>query len=281
VAENKKQDHAVEAFDRFAAFRPEARLALVGEGSREEPYVRSFLERIEASPHRDRIAWVEGAADEDLAVLYDQASLYLSMSEHEGFGLPLLEAFTRDVPVLAYRAAAVAETLGGAGVLFTEKRMDEIAAMMAELIADGPLRRRVLEGQRRRLAEPEIARVRERLLEAIERIFSRRPAAARRRAAEGLEIRIEGPFETSYGLAVANRSLGEALERHTAHRVRFHATEGPGDYMPIAWTGGSTSRSFSGRIPGSRRTGPPASTRATTASWRPRAGWRASCATPA
>ena len=232
VAENKKQDHVVEAFDRYAAFRPQARLALAGEGSREEPYVRSFLERIAASPHRDRIAWIEHAADEDLAGLYDEASLYLSMSEHEGFGLPLLEAFSRDVPVLAYRAAAVPETLGGAGVLFTEKRMDEIAAMMAELTADGPLRRRVLEGQRRRLAEPEIARVRERLLEAMERIFSRRAPVPRRRPPPSLEIRIEGPFENSYGLAVANRSLGEALERHTAHRVSFHATEGPGDYLP-------------------------------------------------
>lgn len=232
VAANKKQDHVVEAFDRFAARRPQARLALVGEGSRADPYVLSFLERIAASPHRDRIAWIECATDEDLAALYDQASLYLSMSEHEGFGLPLLEAFSRDVPVLAYRAAAVPETLGGAGVLFTEKRMDEIAAMMVELTADGPFRRRIVEDQRQRLAEPEIARVRERLLVAMEQIFSRRAPAARRRPAPALEIRIEGPFENSYGLAVANRALGEALERHTAHRVSFYATEGPGDYLP-------------------------------------------------
>ena len=56
--------------------------------------------------------------DEDLATYYRTARVYLSLSEHEGFCVPLLEAMAADVPVLAYASTAVPDTLGGAGVLF-------------------------------------------------------------------------------------------------------------------------------------------------------------------
>jgi hypothetical protein len=55
--------------------------------------------------------------------------------------------------VLAYRAAAVPETLGGAGVLFGEKRYAEIAEMMDLLMEEEGLRARVVAGQRRRLQD--------------------------------------------------------------------------------------------------------------------------------
>jgi glycosyltransferase involved in cell wall biosynthesis len=56
--------------------------------------------------------------DVDLATYYRMADVYISLSEHEGFCVPLLEAMAADVPVLAYSAAAVPDTLGGAGVQF-------------------------------------------------------------------------------------------------------------------------------------------------------------------
>jgi hypothetical protein len=55
------------------------------------------------------------------------------------------------VPVLAHRAAAVPDTLGGAGVQFGEKRLDEVAEMARLLATDGGLRAAVLAGQERRL----------------------------------------------------------------------------------------------------------------------------------
>ena len=53
----------------------------------------------------------------DLLACYRAAHVFVSMSEHEGFGVPLLEAMKFDVPVIAYDAAAVGETVDGAGVL--------------------------------------------------------------------------------------------------------------------------------------------------------------------
>ena len=74
------------------------------------------------------------------------------MSEHEGFCIPLVESMVYDVPIMAYAAAAVPETLDGAGILFREKQFPQLAEMMARVAAPGPLREGVLARQRERLA---------------------------------------------------------------------------------------------------------------------------------
>ena len=67
--------------------------------------------------------------------------------------MPLVEAMAMDVPVLAYAAAAVPETLGGAGVSFAPKDLEQAAELLGGLIYDDPFRRGVLEGQRRRVLD--------------------------------------------------------------------------------------------------------------------------------
>lgn len=97
--------------------------------------------------------WFTGPVpEEDLATFYRMARVYVSLSEHEGFGAPLVEAMAHDVPVMAYDAAAVPETLGGAGVLFAPKDMEFAAELLGELAYDEDLRARVVAGQRQRLA---------------------------------------------------------------------------------------------------------------------------------
>ena len=91
--------------------------------------------------------------DVELAAYYRAASAYVSLSEHEGFCVPLLEAMAADVPVLAFGAAAVPETLGGAGVCFTPKDLEHAAELLGLLVYDDALRSSVIAGQRRRLAD--------------------------------------------------------------------------------------------------------------------------------
>jgi glycosyltransferase involved in cell wall biosynthesis len=88
---------------------------------------------------------------DDLLACYATAAVFVSLSEHEGFGVPLVEAMLTDVPVLAYRAAAVPDTLGGAGVLVERKDVPELAELAHALATEGALRRAVVAGQRRRL----------------------------------------------------------------------------------------------------------------------------------
>jgi glycosyltransferase involved in cell wall biosynthesis len=107
----------------------------------------------------DRFVFTGPVPDEDLAVYYRHAAVYISLSEHEGFCAPLLEAMAADVPILAYAAAAVPETLGGAGVQFSPKDLEQAAELAGALAFDDALRAQVLAGQRRRLADFGDARV--------------------------------------------------------------------------------------------------------------------------
>jgi L-malate glycosyltransferase len=101
----------------------------------------------------ERFIFTGAVPDDELAVYYRRAAVYVSMSEHEGFCVPLLEAMAADVPILAYAAAAVPDTLGGAGVQFAPKDLEYAAELLGALAFDDELRARVIAGQRRRLAD--------------------------------------------------------------------------------------------------------------------------------
>lgn len=101
----------------------------------------------------ERFIFTGPVPEEDLAVYYRHAAVYISLSEHEGFCAPLLEAMATDVPILAYAAGAVPETLGGSGVQFFPKDMEYAAELLGMLTFDDELRAKVIAGQRRRLAD--------------------------------------------------------------------------------------------------------------------------------
>jgi glycosyltransferase involved in cell wall biosynthesis len=101
----------------------------------------------------ERFVFTGPVSDQELAVYYRHAAVYVSLSEHEGFCAPLLEAMAADVPVLAYAAAAVPETLGGAGVQFFPKDLEHAAELAGALAFDDDLRAAVIAGQRRRLLD--------------------------------------------------------------------------------------------------------------------------------
>ena len=99
----------------------------------------------------DRFIFTGPVPDAELAAYYRASSVYISLSEHEGFCVPLVEAMAMDVPVLAYSAAAVPDTLGGAGVQFAQKDLEYVAELLGMLAFEESPREEVLEGQRRRL----------------------------------------------------------------------------------------------------------------------------------
>ncbi len=130
--------------------------------------VRALVSEYRMLP--DRVWFTGSVPDEDLAAFYRWADVYVSLSEHEGFCVPLIEAMAADAPVLAYAAGAVPETLGGAGVLFSPKDLEHAAELLAMLVYDRDVRRAVLDGQRRRLRDFAPERVEERLLEGLDRL---------------------------------------------------------------------------------------------------------------
>ena len=102
---------------------------------------------------QDRFIFTGPVPDAELAAYYRAASVYISLSEHEGFCVPLVESMAMDVPVLAYSAAAVPDTLGGAGVQFAPKDLEYAAELLGMLAFEESPREEVLAGQRRRLQD--------------------------------------------------------------------------------------------------------------------------------
>jgi glycosyltransferase involved in cell wall biosynthesis len=115
----------------------------------------------------ERFIFTGAVPDDDLAAYYRWADAYISLSEHEGFCVPLVEAMATDVPVLAYAAGAVPETLGGAGVLFWPKDFEFAAEMLGTLVYDRPVRDRIISGQRRRVRDFAPDRIEQRLKEVL------------------------------------------------------------------------------------------------------------------
>ena len=115
----------------------------------------------------DRFLFPGAVTDGELAAYYRWADVYVSLSEHEGFCVPLVEAMAADVPVLAYAAGAVPETLGGAGLVFAPKDLEFAAEMVGSLVYDRDVRTDIIQGQRRRLADFALPRVESRLRDVL------------------------------------------------------------------------------------------------------------------
>jgi glycosyltransferase involved in cell wall biosynthesis len=155
IAPNKKiEDHIrlAEHYKRYVD--AECRFIFVGKHDSVPRYyamVRALIERYRMLP--DRFVFTGPVPDEDLATFYRMADAYVSLSEHEGFCVPLLEAMAADVPVLAYSSSAVSDTLGGAGVEFFPKDLEFAAEILGTLVFDEDVRARVVAGQRRRIQD--------------------------------------------------------------------------------------------------------------------------------
>ncbi len=150
-APNKRIEDALSAFCWFHRYvEPQSRFIHVGSYHGTERYY-ALLTALSRQAGLHTVHFCGSVPQSSLNAYYRSAHLFICMSEHEGVCAPLLECMATDVPVLAFAAAAVPETLDGAGVLFYEKRYDWIAETMGLLVRDAHLRAAVLNGQRARL----------------------------------------------------------------------------------------------------------------------------------
>ncbi len=153
VIPNKRSDDLLRAFACYQRWvEPRSRLLLVGDTRGHERYLRRLREMVEAL-RVDEVVLTGQVDHDDLLAYYSMADAFLCLSEHEGFCVPLIEAMALGVPVLAWDAGAVRETLRGGGLLLRDKQPELVGELLGEVVAEGPLRRAVLETQSRALAE--------------------------------------------------------------------------------------------------------------------------------
>ncbi len=134
--------------------------------------IRALVTEFDNLP--ERFWFTDAVPDADLAAFYHWADVYVSLSEHEGFCVPLVEAMAAEVPVVAYAAGAVPETLGGAGLMFSPKDLEVAAELLGSVVYDHDVRSGVLEGQRRRLQDFAPARFEARLRSVISAVANDR-----------------------------------------------------------------------------------------------------------
>jgi L-malate glycosyltransferase len=155
IAPNKKIEDHIKLAEHYKRYVSEQyRFVFVGRTDATPKYydaVQAMIAQFRMPP--GRFVFTGPVPEDDLATYYRMASVYISLSEHEGFCVPLLEAMAADVPVMAYASTAVPDTLGGAGVQFLPKDLEHAAELLGELVYNDTLRAQVIAGQRRRLAD--------------------------------------------------------------------------------------------------------------------------------
>lgn len=153
IAPNKCLEDVIKSFYFLVKYvDPDARLRLVGIDTDTELYSFSLRELANYLNIGYAVEFVGGLADDEVRSMYEASDVYLCMSEHEGFCLPLIEAMHFELPIIAYAAGAVPNTLGDAGILVTEKRHAEIGQLLASVAAPGSLRDGLIARGRARVA---------------------------------------------------------------------------------------------------------------------------------
>lgn len=240
ICRNKGQHdliRAVPAIERAVGRR--VRLTLCGHADHGRDHLRALRDDTARLGLGDRVA-VDGAVpNEELYGLYRDADAYVSYSRHEGFGVPLVEAMAFGVPVFALRAAAVAETLGGAGRLLESPDPEELAAAIAEVFRTRSGLRGLVRRQRARAAELSIDRSLPKLLAFLDRRYglSLSAALAPTPAPSGRrQVLVEGPAEPAGTPAGFDDAFARALRAIDATPVRAADRVDEPDAAPVSGT---------------------------------------------
>jgi glycosyltransferase involved in cell wall biosynthesis len=135
------------------------------------------LARIAALGLGDRVRWLGHVDEARLRELYDGSLAVAVPSRYEGFGLPIVEAWARDVPVIASDAASLPELAGGAALQAGALDVEGWTEALARLAADPALRDRLVAAGRARVAAFSVDRAAARLWACVERAAAEGPAA--------------------------------------------------------------------------------------------------------
>ncbi len=150
---NKKIEDLLRFFAVFKrAVSENARLIVAGSTTGMERYYSLLLIMAKELEIKDDVIFTGSISQAGLNACYKSAHLFLSMSEHEGFCIPLMEAMHFGVPVVAYKAGAVPETMAGAGVVFLKKDFPQLAELAGRIIFNNDLRAALIKREEARVA---------------------------------------------------------------------------------------------------------------------------------
>ncbi len=218
---NKKIEDVIRIFHAYKTwFNPRSRLLLVGAHSGFERYLAMLHEFIATIGATD-VHFLGHVTDEELTAYYELADIFLCASEHEGFCVPLVEAFHMGVPVLAYAATAVPATMDGAGLLYENKDPLQVSGLIDAIVGNDSVRERVIAGQDAALDRSEARDFGGTLLRYVDQMIAtaRRPHPPVAFDFWDQVKLLEELEEIWLSRPAAYRALPEAPEGHKAHKL--------------------------------------------------------------
>jgi glycosyltransferase involved in cell wall biosynthesis len=211
ITPNKRIDNVIRHFNAYQRlFNPRSRLLLVGSYAGFDRYL-GMLTGLVARLGTTGVRFFGHVTNAELAACYEVSDIFLCASEHEGFCVPLVEAFREGIPVLAYAATAVPATMDGAGVLYDTRDPVRVAGLIDQVATDRRLRERIVEGQDAAFARLQQKDFGKTLLGFVERVASS-PDPTRRAVAEDFWEQV-AEFERFEELSEFRPSLYWALPK--------------------------------------------------------------------
>ncbi len=168
IAPNKKQEDIIAAFYYYRKlYNKKSRLILAGSYKEDDVYYRRLAEYVMRLGIGNDVVFTGHVKFDKIVAGYRTADVFVCMSEHEGFCVPVVESMIFDVPVIAYDSTAVGDTLGGSGMLIGDKNPVFVAGCIDRVMRDEKLKKEMLEKQRARLKDFEYSKVADRLKELV------------------------------------------------------------------------------------------------------------------
>ena len=171
IAPNKKQEDVIKAFAFYQNYiQPKSRLIFVGNWNGMEVYYQRLLQYVQAL-QVENVIFTGHISFAEILSYYRTADLFLCMSEHEGFCVPLVEAMYFKIPILAYASSAIPWTLGGSGFLTRTKNPIETAFLMNKILHDETLKEKIIANQNERLKDFQYEKIKSLFAEQLKRFL--------------------------------------------------------------------------------------------------------------
>lgn len=176
ITPHKCQHDLIKVFYIYKKYiNPKSRLIFVGSGM--DKYLSELRSSIQTLGLQD-VIFPGHISERQLATYYRTASVFLSMSEHEGFCVPLLEAMNFRIPIVAFEAAAIGETLGSSGIKLQTKDPQFTAELLSELMENSAMQDALIDQQTLRLQDFQVETVRLQIISSFGKVGLLTHAAA-------------------------------------------------------------------------------------------------------
>lgn len=167
IVPNKKIEDLIKVFYYYKNFiNPKSRLLLIGGITTVPNYYESLLEYVDKLNLKD-VFFTNKVSDKDLATYYCLSDIFLSMSEHEGLGLPLIESMYFDIPIIAFNSTGIPHTLGNSSILVNKKNFRGIAELIDVILNNKKIKENIIKGQKKKLKDFDSEKLKKQFLQHI------------------------------------------------------------------------------------------------------------------